>query len=79
MTHFFLRLLARLPLRFWHAVGALGGRLAYRFNARYAKRLADNLRQSGIAADTADYQRAPDAEEPPAGAEFSLSDGKKIV
>ena len=57
MTHFFLRLLARLPLRFWHAVGALGGRLAYRFNARYAKRLADNLRQSGIATDAADYQR----------------------
>lgn len=55
MTQFLLRLLARLPLRFWHALGAVGGRLVYRTNRRYAARLAGNLRQSGIAASQADY------------------------
>ena len=56
MTQFLLRLLSRLPLRFWHVVGALGGRFAYRSNQRYAKRLADNLQQSGIASDPSEYQ-----------------------
>ncbi len=42
-----LRLLARLPLRFWHALGAFGGWLTYRYNARYAARLKDNLLRSG--------------------------------
>lgn len=56
MTHFLLRLLSRLPLRFWHGAGAFGGWLAYRSQRRYAARLADNLRQSGIAANSAEYQ-----------------------
>ena len=57
MTQFLLRLFARLPLRWWHVVGALGGRLAYRYSTRYAKRLADNLRQSGIAGEPDAYRR----------------------
>ncbi len=56
MTQFLLRLFARLPLRWWHVVGALGGRLTYRYNARYAARLADNLRHSGIVAGASEYQ-----------------------
>lgn len=46
---FLLRLLARLPLPFWHALGSLGGILVLRFNARYAARLTENLRRSGLA------------------------------
>ncbi|MES2366056.1 MAG: lysophospholipid acyltransferase family protein [Pseudomonadota bacterium] len=57
MTQFLLRLFARLPLRWWHVVGALGGRVAYRYSARYAKRLADNLLQSGIAREPGAYRR----------------------
>ena len=51
-----LRLLAKLPLRFWHLLGALGGILVYRSNRRYARKLAENLTQSGIPTDTANYQ-----------------------
>ena len=50
-------LIAKLPLRFWHLLGALGGSLVYRTNPRYASKLAENLRQSGIAADAASYQK----------------------
>ncbi len=46
-----LRLLARLPLRFWHAVGAWAGTQVFLRNRRYAARMRDNLRQSGLAAD----------------------------
>ena len=46
---FLLRLLARLPLLFWHVLGFWGGMLLWRFNARYASRLTENLRHSGLA------------------------------
>ncbi|MDA8327867.1 MAG: lysophospholipid acyltransferase family protein [Betaproteobacteria bacterium] len=52
-----LRLFARLPLRFWHTLGALGGVLVFRFNTRYATRLKDNLLRSGIASDEAEQQK----------------------
>ena len=48
-----LRILARLPLRFWQRLGALIGGVVYRTNSRYAAKLEENLRQSGVAADDA--------------------------
>lgn len=56
MRLFLLRLLAMLPLRFWHVLGALGGRLVYRSDKRYAAKIKQNLTQSGIATDTIAYQ-----------------------
>ena len=56
MRLFLLRLLAVLPLRFWHAVGALGGSLVYRSDKRYAAKITQNLAQSGIAPDAITYQ-----------------------
>lgn len=56
MTLFFLRLLARLPLRLWHMLGAFGGWLVYRSDKRYAAKIQQNLAQSGIATDDASYQ-----------------------
>lgn len=56
MTLFFLRLLAKLPLRFWHAVGALGGWVVYRSDKRYAAKIERNLAQSHIALDDNAYQ-----------------------
>ena len=44
-----LQLLARLPLRFWHAVGAMAGTAVFSRNRRYAARMRDNLRQAGLA------------------------------
>ena len=52
-----LRLLARLPLRWHYAAGALLGWLAYLSSSRYRARLRENLRKSGLWADEADYQR----------------------
>lgn len=46
-----LRILARLPLRFWQRLGAVIGGIVYRTNSRYAAKLEENLRQSGVAAD----------------------------
>jgi KDO2-lipid IV(A) lauroyltransferase len=43
-----LRLLARLPLAWLHAVGAILGRLVYWSSPVYAERLRSNLRSSGI-------------------------------
>lgn len=56
MRLFLLRLLAGLPLRFWHAVGAFGGWLVYRSDKRYAAKIEHNLAQSRIAPDAAAYQ-----------------------
>jgi Kdo2-lipid IVA lauroyltransferase/acyltransferase len=56
MTLFLLRLLARLPLRLWHILGAFGGWLVYRSDKRYAAKIQQNLAQSGIATDDAAYQ-----------------------
>jgi Kdo2-lipid IVA lauroyltransferase/acyltransferase len=52
-----LRLLARLPLRWYHAIGAGLGWIVYWSSARYASRLRDNLRASKVWTDEADYQR----------------------
>lgn len=56
MRLFLLRLLASLPLRFWHALGAFGGWLVYRSDKRYAAKIEHNLAQSKIASDDAAYQ-----------------------
>lgn len=56
MRLFLLRLLASLPLRFWHALGAFGGWLVYRSDKRYAAKIEHNLAQSKIAPDDAAYQ-----------------------
>lgn len=52
-----LRLLARLPLGFFHALGAAGGRLAYALSGRYSRRMRANLLASGLCADDAHYRR----------------------
>jgi KDO2-lipid IV(A) lauroyltransferase len=51
------RLLARLPLRANHALGAFLGRLVYFASPRYRWRLLDNLKASGVARDTAEVVR----------------------
>ena len=50
------RLLALIPLRFVHALGAFMGWLIYWADARYAQRLRENLQASGIATDSATFQ-----------------------
>jgi KDO2-lipid IV(A) lauroyltransferase len=52
-----LRALGRLPLRFYHAAGALFGRIAFRFSARYSRRMRTHLRLSGLCPDEATYAR----------------------
>lgn len=52
-----LRLLARLPLAAFHALGALGGRLAYGLSGRYSRRLRENLRASGLCANEVEFRR----------------------
>jgi len=52
-----LRLFARLPLGMFHALGALGGRLAYGLSSRYSRRLQANLRASGLCPDEATFER----------------------
>lgn len=49
MLEFILRLAARLPLRWLHAAGAVAGRATRRLSPRFAQRLSENLRQSGLA------------------------------
>ncbi len=56
MTWLF-KALSRLPLRLVHWLGAGLGWLAYGLSPTYARRLRDNLAQSGIAADEAAYRR----------------------
>ncbi|HET9113181.1 MAG TPA: lysophospholipid acyltransferase family protein [Burkholderiales bacterium] len=46
-----LRFLAKIPLRYWHMLGALAGSVVYRTRHRYAAKLEENLRQSDIASD----------------------------
>lgn len=48
--------LARLPLPLLHHLGALLGYLVYFFSARYAKRLHENLRRSGLAESEKAYR-----------------------
>ncbi|GAA5784056.1 acyltransferase [Chitiniphilus shinanonensis] len=52
-----LKPLARLPLPFFHAVGWLLGWLTWWGSPTYRRRMADNLRRSGLAASDADYSR----------------------
>jgi KDO2-lipid IV(A) lauroyltransferase len=51
------RLLALLPLRTLHSLGALLGRLTYALSETYAARTRENLRQANVALDEAEYQR----------------------
>ena len=51
------RLLARLPLRANHAVGALMGRMVWSLAPRYRHRVLDNLRNSGLPPDRAALMR----------------------
>ena len=50
------RLLALLPLRTLHYLGALLGRLTYWASAQYAARTRENLRQAGLTADEVQYR-----------------------
>lgn len=52
-----LRLLARLPLGWYHAAGAALGWIVYRTSSRFAKRVRENLRASGVCADETEYRR----------------------
>ena len=49
------RLLANLPLRWLHALGALLGYLTFTFSANYAARTRENLRQANVAKDEAHF------------------------
>lgn len=57
MLYYLLRPLSWLPLRWLHGLGALVGRLVYRCSRSYARRIDDNLEQSGLARDPAEFQR----------------------
>ena len=50
------RVLALLPLRVLHGLGALLGRLTYAASAQYAARTRENLRQAGLTVDEAQYR-----------------------
>jgi KDO2-lipid IV(A) lauroyltransferase len=52
-----LAVLGRLPLRWYHALGALLGHLAYGLSGRYSRRMRSNLRASGLCKDEEDYRR----------------------
>jgi KDO2-lipid IV(A) lauroyltransferase len=52
-----LKLLAKLPLRWLHRLGALLGWLIYFASPRYAARLRENLEKSGVCTDPADCRR----------------------
>lgn len=51
------RLLARLPLRANHALGAFLGRLVFLVSPRYRWRLLDNLKASGVAREPSEVRR----------------------
>jgi KDO2-lipid IV(A) lauroyltransferase len=54
------RLLASLPLRWLHGLGALLGRITYATSKQYAARTRENLRQSNLALDETDYAKLLD-------------------
>jgi len=54
---FLFDLLARLPLPLLHFVGALLGRLTFGLSPRYAARLRENLRSSGLADSETAYRK----------------------
>jgi KDO2-lipid IV(A) lauroyltransferase len=49
------RLLSILPLRWLHGLGALLGRITYATSGQYAARTRENLRQSNLAGNEADF------------------------
>jgi KDO2-lipid IV(A) lauroyltransferase len=49
------RLLSILPLRWLHGLGALLGRITYATSGQYAERTRENLRQSNLAGNEADF------------------------
>ncbi len=52
-----LRLLARLPLSWYHALGGWLGWIVYWSSPRYSNRLRENLRASKVWKDETDYRR----------------------
>ncbi len=52
-----LAVLGQLPLRWYHALGALLGHLAYHLSGRYSRRMRSNLRASGLCKDEEGYRR----------------------
>jgi KDO2-lipid IV(A) lauroyltransferase len=52
-----MRLLARVPLSWIHSAGAAIGWIVYLLSPSYAARLRENLLQSGVWRDEAEYQR----------------------
>lgn len=48
LVWFFLQCLSLLPLSFLHLIGAIFGRLAYRFDARFQLRTINNATQAGF-------------------------------
>jgi KDO2-lipid IV(A) lauroyltransferase len=52
----FLKLLSRVPMAWYHHVGVLVGWCAYGFARKEAKRLRNNLRQSGICSTEEEYR-----------------------
>lgn len=62
-----LRLLARLPLAWYHRLGGWLGWVVYWSSPRYSSRLRENLRASGVCKDEADYRRILQAAIPEAG------------
>ncbi len=51
------RLLALLPLRALHGLGALLGRLTYAWSGQYAARTRENLRQANLSPDEAQFRQ----------------------
>ena len=52
-----LRVLARLPFAWYQAAGAALGWIVYYTSSRFANRLRENLRASGVCASEAEYRR----------------------
>ena len=50
-------MLARLPFAWYHAAGSRLGWIAYHTSSRFANRLRENLRASGVCANEAEYRR----------------------
>lgn len=83
-----MRLLARVPLSWIHSAGAAIGWIVYLLSPSYASRLRENLLQSGVWRDEAEYQRLLHeniAESGKAGTELmpvwfrSASEARKLV
>ena len=69
MVRFLLRLMSWLPLAWLYGLGAWGGRMVYRFDQKYARRLAENAAQAGY--DTKDFWLESAVESGRGGAELA--------